>query len=69
MTFTLPRALRPHQPGRYRRGDLFLVVGMLCPAIRGGVGAISSQAFVNFGLRTLGLNLLAQTIRQNRPWR
>lgn len=37
-----------------------LVVGMLCPAIRGGVGAISSQAFVNFELRALGLNLLAQ---------
>ena len=37
-----------------------LVVGALCPAIKGGVGVISSQAFVNFELRTLGLNLLRQ---------
>lgn len=37
-----------------------LVVGALCPAIKGGVGVISSQAFVNFELRSLGLNLLGQ---------
>ena len=37
-----------------------LVVGALCPALQGGVGAISSQAFVNFELRALGLNLLKQ---------
>ncbi len=37
-----------------------LVVGSLCPAIEGGAGVISSQAFVNFELRTLGLNLLKQ---------
>jgi hypothetical protein len=37
-----------------------VVVGSLCPAIEGGVGVISSQAFVNFELRSLGLNLLRQ---------
>lgn len=36
-----------------------LAVGSYCPAIRAGLGAVSSQAFVNPRLAPLALNLLA----------
>lgn len=36
-----------------------LAVGGLCPEIRSGAGAVTSQAFVNPELRRLGTNLLA----------
>lgn len=60
MTFTLVG--RCDRTGQIGLGvaTYSLVVGALCPALMGGVGAISSQAFVNFELRTLGLNLLKQ---------
>lgn len=35
-----------------------LAVGGLCPAVEGNVGVLSSQAFVNPELKTLGLKLL-----------
>ena len=35
-----------------------LAVGGYCPAIRGGLGAVSTQAFVNLKLGTLALRLL-----------
>lgn len=60
MTFTLiGRCERTGQIG-LGVATYSLVVGSLCPALVGSVGAISSQAFVNFELRTLGLNLLKQ---------
>ena len=37
-----------------------LAVGGYCPAIRGGLGAVSTQAFVNLKLGTLALRLLRQ---------
>ncbi len=37
-----------------------LAVGGYCPAIRGGLGAVSTQAFVNLKLGTLALRLLEQ---------
>ena len=37
-----------------------LAVGGYCPAIRGGFGAVSTQAFVNLKLGTLALRLMEQ---------
>ena len=37
-----------------------LAVGGYCPAIRGGSGAVSSQAFVNLKLGNLALRLMNQ---------
>ncbi len=37
-----------------------LAVGGYCPAIRGGLGAVSTQAFVNLKLGTLAMRLLEQ---------
>ncbi len=37
-----------------------LAVGGYCPAIRGGLGAVSTQAFVNLKLGTLAVRLLEQ---------
>ena len=37
-----------------------LAVGSKCPAIASGIGALTSQAFVNPTLKALGLRLLAQ---------
>ncbi|MDP6691397.1 MAG: DUF1028 domain-containing protein [Alphaproteobacteria bacterium] len=37
-----------------------LAAGGYCPAIRGGLGAVSTQAFVNLKLGTLALRLLEQ---------
>ncbi len=50
-----------------RSGDLgigiatySLAVGGYCPAVRGGLGVVSTQAFVNLKLGTLALRLLEQ---------
>ena len=43
-----------------------LNVGALCSRVEAGVGAISSQAFVNLDLRALGINLLRQGYPSNQ---
>ena len=60
MTYTvIARCARSGQMG-IGIATYSLAVGGYCPAIRGGLGAVSTQAFVNLKLGTLGLRLLEQ---------
>lgn len=60
MTYTL--IARCSRTGRLGIGiaTYSLAVGGYCPLVRGQLGAVSSQAFVNLKLGRLALNLLAQ---------
>lgn len=59
MTYTI--LARCSRSGRIGVGiaTYSLAVGGLCPAVRSGAGAVTSQAFVNPELRQLGTSLLA----------
>ena len=60
MTYTL--IARCPRTGRFGVGitTYSLAVGGYCPQVRGQLGAVSTQAFVNLKLGRLALNLLAQ---------
>ncbi|MBT3371724.1 MAG: DUF1028 domain-containing protein [Rhodospirillaceae bacterium] len=60
MTYTvIARCARTSQMG-IGIATYSLAVGGYCPVVRGGLGAVSTQAFVNLKLGTLALRLLEQ---------